>query len=107
MHVTPFRFFMITIINQHHNIKSVFSSVLSLFSDRTCTVLNVEGDAFGAGLLQFFVDKTSKHEGVAELSEVRLDGDLAAGTPEYSPLIDKRGLEGAKADLSAEKESAM
>lgn len=75
--------------------------------DRTCTVLNVEGDAFGAGLLQFFVDKTSKHEGAAELSEVRLDGDLVRGTPEYSPLIDKRGLEGAKADLSGEKESAM
>ncbi|XP_012732917.2 neutral amino acid transporter B(0) [Fundulus heteroclitus] len=68
--------------------------------DRTCTVLNVEGDAFGAGLLQFFVDRTSKREGVAELSEVRT-------TPEHSPLIDKRGLEGAKADPSAEKESAM
>ncbi|KAM4589679.1 neutral amino acid transporter B(0) [Fundulus diaphanus] len=68
--------------------------------DRTCTVLNVEGDAFGAGLLQFFVDKTSKREGVAELSEVRT-------TPEHSPLIDKQGSEGAKADPSAEKESAM
>ncbi|KAM4743276.1 neutral amino acid transporter B(0) [Anableps anableps] len=75
--------------------------------DRTCTVLNVEGDAFGAGLLQFFVDKASKHEGVVELSEVRMDGDLSAAAPEHSPLIDKRGLDGAKADLSAEKESAM
>uniref|UniRef100_A0A3B3XA09 Amino acid transporter n=1 Tax=Poecilia mexicana TaxID=48701 RepID=A0A3B3XA09_9TELE len=75
--------------------------------DRTCTVLNVEGDAFGAGLLQHFVDKTSKHEGVEELSEVRMDGDAAAAMPEHSPLIDKRGLEGAKGDLSSEKESSM
>ncbi|XP_007549496.1 neutral amino acid transporter B(0) [Poecilia formosa] len=75
--------------------------------DRTCTVLNVEGDAFGAGLLQHFVDKTSKHEGVEELSEVRMDGDAAAAMPEHSPLIDKRGLQGAKGDLSSEKESSM
>ncbi|MEQ2229209.1 Neutral amino acid transporter B(0) [Ilyodon furcidens] len=75
--------------------------------DRTCTVLNVEGDAFGAGLLQFFVDRTSKHEEVAECIEVRMDGDLSAATPEHSPLIDKRGLEGTKSDFSAEKESAM
>uniref|UniRef100_A0A8C5GFX7 Amino acid transporter n=1 Tax=Gouania willdenowi TaxID=441366 RepID=A0A8C5GFX7_GOUWI len=40
--------------------------------DRTCTVLNVEGDAFGAGLLQHFVDRNSKKDGV-ELSEVRKD----------------------------------
>uniref|UniRef100_A0A3Q2D6S3 Amino acid transporter n=1 Tax=Cyprinodon variegatus TaxID=28743 RepID=A0A3Q2D6S3_CYPVA len=72
--------------------------------DRTCTILNVEGDAFGAGLLQFFVDKTSKHEGVTELGEVRIE---SAAIPENSPLIDKRGLDGAKAVLSAEKDSAM
>uniref|UniRef100_M3ZPR4 Amino acid transporter n=1 Tax=Xiphophorus maculatus TaxID=8083 RepID=M3ZPR4_XIPMA len=75
--------------------------------DRTCTVLNVEGDAFGAGLLQHFVDKTSKHEGVEELSEVRMDREASAAMPEHSPLIDKRGLEGAKGDLSSEKESSM
>lgn len=81
--------------------------VLSLFSDRTCTVLNVEGDAFGAGLLQHFVDKTSKHKGVEELTEVRMDRDASAAMPEHSPLIDKRGLEGTKGDLSSEKESSM
>lgn len=64
----------------------------------------MEGDAFGAGLLQFFVDKTSKHEGVTELGEVRIE---SAAIPENSPLIDKRGLDGAKAVLSAEKDSAM
>ncbi|XP_071352360.1 neutral amino acid transporter B(0) [Trachinotus anak] len=59
--------------------------------DRTCTVLNVEGDAFGAGLLQYFVDRTSKQEAGAELSEVRLDGYPSAAEPEHSPLIEKRG----------------
>uniref|UniRef100_A0A8C7XIK8 Amino acid transporter n=1 Tax=Oryzias sinensis TaxID=183150 RepID=A0A8C7XIK8_9TELE len=60
--------------------------------DRTCTVLNVEGDAFGAGLLQFFVDKSSKHVEDAELSDIRLDGEMSAAAPEQSPLIGKRGL---------------
>uniref|UniRef100_A0A673AYU6 Amino acid transporter n=1 Tax=Sphaeramia orbicularis TaxID=375764 RepID=A0A673AYU6_9TELE len=59
--------------------------------DRTCTVLNVEGDAFGAGLLQFFVDRTSKKEDGPELSEVKMEGDLSAAAPENSPLIEKRG----------------
>ncbi|XP_067450878.1 neutral amino acid transporter B(0) [Thunnus thynnus] len=78
--------------------------------DRTCTVLNVEGDAFGAGLLQFFVDRTSKQEEGADLSEVRL-GEQSTAAPEHSPLIEKRGgrdnAEGANAVLSSEKESAM
>ncbi|XP_049431869.1 neutral amino acid transporter B(0) [Epinephelus fuscoguttatus] len=58
--------------------------------DRTCTVLNVEGDAFGAGLLQHFVDRTSKRDEGAELSEVRM-GDPTLPAPESSPLIEKRG----------------
>ncbi|XP_061536925.1 neutral amino acid transporter B(0) [Phycodurus eques] len=52
--------------------------------DRTCTVLNVEGDAFGAGLLQFFVDRTSKREEGAELGEVI----PVTPAPEDSPLIE-------------------
>ncbi|KAM6933270.1 neutral amino acid transporter B(0) [Xenentodon cancila] len=76
--------------------------------DRTCTVLNVEGDAFGAGLLQFYVDK---YQGGAELSEVKLEGDISAAAPENSPLIEKRGerdaAEGVKMPLSSNKESVM
>lgn len=72
-------------------------------------MLNVEGDAFGAGLLQCFVDRKLKHEGGAELSEIRMEGDSSAAAPEHSPLIDKRGLrdsaEGFKS--SSEKESMM
>lgn len=78
-------------------------SHLSVFSDRTCTVLNVEGDAFGAGLLQHFVDRTSKKEEGTELTDVRLEGDPSVPAPERSPLIEKRGwndsAEGAKAVL--------
>ncbi|XP_019943975.1 neutral amino acid transporter B(0) [Paralichthys olivaceus] len=75
--------------------------------DRTCTVLNVEGDAFGAGLLQFFVDRTAKNEGT-ELSEVRLESEPSAAAPEHSPLIEKRdGGDGEKRPPSSEKESVM
>lgn len=77
--------------------------------DRTCTVLNVEGDAFGAGLLQHFVDRTSKRDEGAELSEVRM-GDPTLPAPESSPLIEKRGgrdsADAAKKALG-EKESIM
>ncbi|TNN01814.1 hypothetical protein fugu_011196 [Takifugu bimaculatus] len=44
--------------------------------DRTCTVLNVEGDAFGAGLLQFFVDRTAEKEQASELRDVKSDHSL-------------------------------
>ncbi|XP_054650179.1 neutral amino acid transporter B(0) [Dunckerocampus dactyliophorus] len=76
--------------------------------DRTCTVLNVEGDAFGAGLLQFFVDRTSKREG-EELMEVKPHADTAA---EHSPLMRKPGGVGDAAsnnanELHREKESVM
>lgn len=60
-------------------------------SDRTCTVLNVEGDAFGAGILQHFVDKSEKGTEGTELSEVRLeDTPASAATLEDSPLIQKK-----------------
>ncbi|XP_041920260.1 neutral amino acid transporter B(0) [Alosa sapidissima] len=64
--------------------------------DRTCTVLNVEGDAFGAGLLQYFVDRQADTEAqTGQLTEVRLDDDGPA-KPENSPLIEKRGLPAAE-----------
>uniref|UniRef100_H3CQP4 Amino acid transporter n=1 Tax=Tetraodon nigroviridis TaxID=99883 RepID=H3CQP4_TETNG len=72
--------------------------------DRTCTVLNVEGDAFGAGLLQFFVDRTAKKEEDCELRDVKPDPSLPAA--EGSPLLEKRGskdgsgADHAKVDLS-------
>ncbi|CAL8375331.1 neutral amino acid transporter B(0) isoform X2 [Gadus morhua] len=68
--------------------------------DRTCTVINVEGDAYGAGLLQHFVDSQAKKEEGAELSEVRLGDHPPSAAPESSPLMGKSGGPG-------EKESAM
>jgi len=72
-------------------------------------VLNVEGDAFGAGLLQNFVDRTAKREAAAaELTEVRLEGGAAAADPEHSPLIEKPAeSDGGKKSQSGETESAM
>ncbi|XP_043114518.1 neutral amino acid transporter B(0) [Puntigrus tetrazona] len=76
--------------------------------DRTCTVINVEGDAYGAGLLQHFVDRSSSKEG-AELNKVQVDEDPAS-RPESSPLIDKQGsleLEEVARPKPCEKESVM
>ncbi|XP_068173109.1 neutral amino acid transporter B(0) [Antennarius striatus] len=73
--------------------------------DRTCTVLNVEGDAFGAGLLQFFQDRSAKRGGVTELTEVRLDGELPV--PEHSPLMEKKGHGNGEVDKEAPSESVL
>ncbi|XP_017564397.1 neutral amino acid transporter B(0) [Pygocentrus nattereri] len=60
--------------------------------DRTCTVINVEGDAFGAGILQHFTDRISKREGM-ELSEVCLGEKEGPSKTEGSPLIEKQNVE--------------
>uniref|UniRef100_A0A3P9A2F3 Amino acid transporter n=1 Tax=Esox lucius TaxID=8010 RepID=A0A3P9A2F3_ESOLU len=75
--------------------------------DRTCTVLNVESDAFGAGLLQWYVDRSSEPDAV-ELKEVKMEGGEPA-EPEQSPLIEKhRGAGNEKADVHiSDKESVM
>ncbi|KAI5933435.1 Neutral amino acid transporter B(0) [Manis javanica] len=44
------------------------------FLDRSCTILNVEGDAFGAGLLQSCVDRTESRSPVPELIQVKIEG---------------------------------
>ncbi|XP_029528960.1 neutral amino acid transporter B(0)-like [Oncorhynchus nerka] len=79
--------------------------------DRTCTILNVEGDAYGAGLLQWYVDRSDKPREGPELSEVKLEGGTPA-LPEHSPLIEeKESSRGAGDETAAargsEKESVM
>ncbi|XP_042169896.1 neutral amino acid transporter A-like [Oncorhynchus tshawytscha] len=79
--------------------------------DRTCTILNVEGDAYGAGLLQWYVDRSDKPREGPELSEVKLE-DGTPALPEHSPLIEeKESSRGAGDDTAAargsEKESVM
>ncbi|KAM9469613.1 neutral amino acid transporter B(0) [Clarias gariepinus] len=74
--------------------------------DRTCTVINVEGDAFGAGLLQYFTDRTSKKE-VMELSEVHATDPQDPPRPEQSPLLKKRAELENPSSHGSEKESEM
>ncbi|CAB1348622.1 unnamed protein product, partial [Coregonus sp. 'balchen'] len=78
--------------------------------DRTCTVLNVEGDAFGAGLLQWYVDRSAKPEEGAELSEVKMEDDKPA-LQEQEPLIEEKKSRGAGGEKAAarisENESVM
>ncbi|XP_042825371.1 neutral amino acid transporter B(0) isoform X2 [Panthera tigris] len=77
--------------------------------DRSCTVLNVEGDAFGAGLLQNYMDRTEMRSSVPELIQVKSEMPLAplpAPTEEGNPLL-KHRLGSAGDTDSCEKESVM
>ncbi|KAM3829928.1 neutral amino acid transporter B(0) isoform 2-T2 [Vipera latastei] len=78
--------------------------------DRTCTVLNVEGDAFGAGLLQVYSEKNlgkTEDDDLVEVKTVAVEASTPKGVEEGSPLIKRNGpvhLEGSK---PCEKESVM
>lgn len=77
--------------------------------DRSCTVLNVEGDAFGAGLLQSYLDRTENCNSVPELIQVKSEMPLAAlpvPGEEGNPLL--KGCPGPAGDAdTCEKESVM
>ncbi|XP_052511970.1 neutral amino acid transporter B(0) [Budorcas taxicolor] len=77
--------------------------------DRSCTILNVEGDAFGAGLLQSYLDRTEKSNSVPELIQVKSEMPLAAlpvPSEEGNPLL--KGCPGPAGDAdTCEKESVM
>nr|XP_020753722.1 neutral amino acid transporter B(0) [Odocoileus virginianus texanus] len=77
--------------------------------DRSCTILNVEGDAFGAGLLQSYVDRTENHSSVPELIQVKSEMPLAVlpvPSEEGDPLL--KGCPGPAGDANTcEKESVM
>ncbi|KAF4011161.1 hypothetical protein G4228_002345 [Cervus hanglu yarkandensis] len=77
--------------------------------DRTCTILNVEGDAFGAGLLQSYVDRTENRSSVPELIQVKSEMPLAVlpvPSEEGNPLL--KGCPGPAGDAdTCEKESVM
>lgn len=77
--------------------------------DRSCTVLNVEGDAFGAGLLQHYVDRKKCQSSVPELINVKSESSVAPlpepiqeGNPLLKPYLPPAG----DAD-TFEKESVM
>ncbi|XP_055993056.1 neutral amino acid transporter B(0) [Sorex fumeus] len=72
--------------------------------DRSCTVLNVEGDAFGAGLLQNYVDGLEKPSSVPELLNMTTEPPLRP--EEGNPLL--RHRPGPAGDAATcEKESVM
>ncbi|KAM3911629.1 neutral amino acid transporter B(0) isoform 2-T2 [Leptodactylus fuscus] len=72
--------------------------------DRTCTILNVEGDAFGAGLLQVYTDRTSKPDDNVDLTAVRV---VAEEQPEGDPLLKKDPHVVVEGCSPSEKESIM
>ncbi|KAL0609784.1 Neutral amino acid transporter B [Plecturocebus cupreus] len=78
--------------------------------DRSCTVLNVESDALGAGLLQHYVDRTESRNTEPELIQVKSElplNPLPSPTDEGNPLL--RHYQGPSGDATAtsEKESVM
>lgn len=73
--------------------------------DRTCTVLNVEGDAFGAGLLQVYSDRTAPPSGDhVNLTSVRV---MTEEQPEGDPLLKKDVSVMVEGCSPSEKESIM
>uniref|UniRef100_A0A452RQB8 Amino acid transporter n=1 Tax=Ursus americanus TaxID=9643 RepID=A0A452RQB8_URSAM len=77
--------------------------------DRSCTVLNVEGDAFGAGLLQNYMDRSELRSSVPELIEVKGEAPLSSlpvPTEEGNPLLKRWPGPAGDAD-PCEKESVM
>ncbi|KAB1274313.1 Neutral amino acid transporter B [Camelus dromedarius] len=74
--------------------------------DRSCTVLNVEGDAFGAGLLQNYVDRTECRSSVPELIQVKSETPLPVPAEEGNPLLKHYPGPAGDAD-PCEKESVM
>lgn len=77
--------------------------------DRSCTILNVEGDAFGAGLLQHYVDRTECQSSEPELIQVKSETPLAplpVPTEEGNPLLKHYPGPAGNADI-CEKESVM
>ncbi|XP_020026585.2 neutral amino acid transporter B(0) isoform X1 [Castor canadensis] len=77
--------------------------------DRSCTILNVEGDAFGAGLLQSYVDRTKSPSSEPELIQVKRDVPLTplqTAPEEGNPLL--KHPQGPGSDAATyEKESVM
>ncbi|XP_047385709.1 neutral amino acid transporter B(0) isoform X2 [Sciurus carolinensis] len=77
--------------------------------DRSCTILNVEGDALGAGLLQSYVDRTKTQSTEPELIQVKSEvplNPLPAATEEGNPLL--KQYQGPPVDAATfEKESVM
>ncbi|KAM5297692.1 neutral amino acid transporter B(0) isoform 2-T2 [Glossophaga mutica] len=77
--------------------------------DRSCTVINVEGDAFGAGLLQHYVNRTESRNSVPKLIHVKSEAPLdplPVPAEEVNPFLKRYPGPAGDAD-TFEKESVM
>lgn len=73
--------------------------------DRTTTVVNVEGDALGAGILHYLNQKAIK-KGEQELSEVKVEAiPNCKSEEETSPLVMHQNPAGGPAASTPELES--
>ncbi|XP_039181025.1 neutral amino acid transporter B(0) [Crotalus tigris] len=78
--------------------------------DRTCTVLNVEGDAFGAGLLQVYSEKKmgrTEDDDLVEVKTLAVEASKPKWVEEGSPLIKQNGPTHLEDSKPCEKESVM
>lgn len=70
--------------------------------DRTTTVVNVEGDALGAGILHHLNQKAMKKKGAQELSEVKVEAvPNCKSEEETSPLVTHQNPAGSPAAACA------
>ncbi|CAK6435132.1 unnamed protein product [Pipistrellus nathusii] len=70
--------------------------------DRTTTVVNVEGDALGAGILHHLNQKAMKKKGAQELSEVKVEAvPNCKSEEETSPLVTHQNPAGGPAAACA------
>uniref|UniRef100_A0A8C2US03 Amino acid transporter n=1 Tax=Chinchilla lanigera TaxID=34839 RepID=A0A8C2US03_CHILA len=77
--------------------------------DRSCTIINVEGDAFGAGLLQNYMDRMKLQSSDPELIQVKSEVPLDPLPPtleEGNPLLKSHQAPAGDA-AACEKESVM
>lgn len=75
--------------------------------DRTTTVVNVEGDALGAGILHHLNQKATKR-GEQELSEVKVEAvPNCKSEEETSPLVTHPNPTGLAASTPESKESVL
>lgn len=93
-------------IAQLNNVELRAGQIFTIL-DRTTTVVNVEGDALGAGILHHLNQKAMKR-GEQELSEVKVEAiPNSKSEEETSPLVTHPNPTGPAASTPESKESVL